>query len=93
LSDEEKRTRDQLKARDDLESMYPQGSDWRQAEVWKRIECGWQDKAKIEEAIDAGMNWLQENEEAEASEFKTQKKEIEDIVQGILAKVQTQKHA
>jgi len=91
LSDEEKRTRDQLKARDDLESYAYSLRDQIQDKQKLGGELSADDKAKIEEAIDTGMDWLEENEEAEASEFVTQKKEIEDIVQGILAKIQTQK--
>jgi len=48
------------------------------------------EKTKIEEAIDAGIKWLESNQEAEASEFKKQKKEMEDVVQPIIAKLYQQ---
>lgn len=41
----------------------------------------------MEEAIDAAIKWLEENQDAEAEEYKKQKKTVEDIVQPIIAKL------
>ena len=49
-----------------------------------------EEKTKIEEALDASIKWLESNQEAESSEFKKQKKELEDIVQPIIAKLYQQ---
>jgi len=46
-----------------------------------------EDKAKIEEIIDEKIAWLEANQEAEGEDFKAQKKEMEDIVQPIIAKL------
>merc|ERR1711915_65995 len=46
-----------------------------------------EDKEKIEEIIDEKIKWLEDNTEAEAEDFKAQKKELEDIVQPIIAKL------
>jgi len=46
-----------------------------------------EDKAKIEEVIDEKIAWLEANQEAEGEDFKAQKKEMEDIVQPIIAKL------
>ena len=41
----------------------------------------------MEEAIDAAVKWLEENQDAETEEFKKQKKALEDVVQPIIAKL------
>jgi molecular chaperone DnaK (HSP70) len=45
------------------------------------------DKTKMEEAIDEKIKWLEENQDADTEDYKTQKKELEDIVQPIIAKL------
>merc|ERR1712172_445705 len=45
------------------------------------------EESKIEEVINEKIKWLEDNPEAEAEEFKAQKKEMEDIVQPIIAKL------
>ena len=45
------------------------------------------DKEKIEEAVNEKISWLEENQEADGDAFKAQKKELEDIVQPIIAKL------
>merc|ERR1711997_93625 len=45
------------------------------------------DKETIEEAVNSKISWLEENQEAEAEDFKAQRKELEDIVQPIIAKL------
>jgi len=46
-----------------------------------------EETSKIEEVINEKIAWLEENQEADADEFKAQKKEMEDIVQPIIAKL------
>merc|ERR1719318_1798249 len=46
-----------------------------------------EEKTTIEEVINEKIAWLEENAEAEAEELKAQKKEMEDIVQPIIAKL------
>merc|ERR1712154_245145 len=45
------------------------------------------EQSKIEEVINEKIKWLEENTDADAEEFKAQKKEMEDIVQPIIAKL------
>jgi len=45
------------------------------------------EQSKIEEVINEKIKWLEDNPEADADEFKAQKKEMEDIVQPIIAKL------
>merc|ERR1711953_114406 len=49
-----------------------------------------EDKEKIEEAVNEKISWLEENQEAEGEEFRAQKKELEDVVQPIIAKLYQQ---
>ena len=46
-----------------------------------------EDKEKIEEAVNEKISWLEENQEADDEDFKKQKKELEDTVQPIIAKL------
>merc|ERR1712088_772337 len=46
-----------------------------------------EEKEKIEEIVNEKIKWLEENQEADVDEFKAQKKEMEDIVQPIIAKL------
>merc|ERR1712212_725052 len=46
-----------------------------------------EETAKIEEVINEKIAWLEENVDADAEEMKAQKKEMEDIVQPIIAKL------
>merc|ERR1739844_618850 len=48
------------------------------------------EKEKIEEAVNEKIAWLEENQEADGEEFKAQKKELEEIVQPIIAKLYQQ---
>jgi len=49
-----------------------------------------EDKEKIEEAVNEKISWLEENQEADGEDFKKQKKELEDTVQPIIAKLYQQ---
>merc|ERR1712020_510580 len=46
-----------------------------------------EETAKIEEVINEKIKWLEENTDASAEDLKAQKKEMEDIVQPIIAKL------
>merc|ERR1712228_191576 len=46
-----------------------------------------EEKSKIEEVINEKIAWMEENQDADAEEMKAQKKEMEDIVQPIIAKL------
>merc|ERR1711976_539684 len=45
------------------------------------------EQSKIEEVINEKISWLEENQDASAEDFKAQNKEMEDIVQPIIAKL------
>lgn len=41
----------------------------------------------MEEAIDESIKWLEDNQDVEAENYRKQKKELEDVVQPIIAKL------
>lgn len=45
------------------------------------------DKVKMEEAIEEKIKWLEENQDVESEQYRKQKKELEDVVQPIIAKL------
>lgn len=45
------------------------------------------DKAKMEEAIDEKIKWLDENQDADSEAFTKQKKELESVAQPIISKL------
>merc|ERR1712240_645334 len=49
-----------------------------------------EDKETIETAVEAKISWLEENQEAEAEDFKAQKKELEETVNPIISKLYAQ---
>merc|ERR1719385_469977 len=51
---------------------------------------GAEDKETIETAVEAKISWLEENQEAEAEDFKAQKKELEETVNPIISKLYAQ---
>ena len=46
-----------------------------------------EDKETIETAVNDAISWLEKNHEADVEEFKTQKKQLEEIVQPIVGKL------
>merc|ERR1712080_386496 len=86
-AEEDKKSKDKVESRNELESyaysLKNQIND--KEKLGAKIAAG--DKEKIEEIIDEKLKGLETNQDAEADEFKTQKKEIEDLVQPIIAKL------
>lgn len=46
-----------------------------------------EEKTKMEEAIDEKIKWLEENQDTDGAEYQKQKKDLEQIVQPIIAKL------
>jgi len=90
FSDEDKKVKDRVEARNELESYAYSLKNQIGDKEKLGAKLSDEEKAKIEEAIDSGIKWLESNNEADASEFKKQKKEMEDIVQPIIAKLYQQ---
>merc|ERR1712209_148437 len=90
FADEDKKLKERVEARNELESyaysLKNQVND--KDKLGAKITD--EDKEKIEEAVNEKISWLEENQEADGEDFKAQKKELEDTVQPIIAKLYQQ---
>jgi len=90
FADDDKKIKDKVEARNELES-YVYSLKTQLADKEKLGgKLSDEDKTKIEEAVEENIKWLESNQDAEASEYKKQKKEFEDLVQPIIAKLYQQ---
>merc|ERR1712055_939077 len=89
-ADEDNKLKAKVESRNELESyaysLKNQIND--KEKLGAKIEAG--DKEKIEEILDEKLKWLESNQEAEAEDFKAQKKELEDTVNPIISKLYAQ---
>ena len=46
-----------------------------------------EDKETIESAVNDAISWLEQNQDADIEDFRTQKKQLEDVVQPIVGKL------
>merc|ERR1719460_1056470 len=77
FADEDAKLKGRVEARNELESYA----------YSLKNQIGDEEKEKIEEIVNEKISWLEENQEADADELKAQKKEMEDIIQPIIAKL------
>jgi len=88
FADEDKKVKEKVEAKNELES-YAYSL---KTQLGDKEKLGGKladdDKTKVEEAVDEAIKWLEGNaESAEVSEIKAKKKELEDAVQPIIAKL------
>jgi len=90
FADEDKKLKERVEGRNELESyaysLKTQIND--KDKLGAKISD--EDKETIETAVEAKISWLEENQEAEAEDFKAQKKELEDTVNPIISKLYAQ---
>jgi chaperone protein DnaK len=90
FADDDKKIKEKVESRNELESYAYSLKN----QIGDKDKLGAKlsddEKTKIEEAIDASIKWMESNPEAEVSEYKKQKKDLEDIVQPIIAKLYQQ---
>jgi len=90
FADDDKKIKEKVEARNELESYAYSLKN----QIGDKDKLGAKladdDKTKMEEAVDEKIKWLESNQDAESSEYKKQKKELEDIVQPIIAKLYQQ---
>merc|ERR1712024_124713 len=83
FADEDKKLKERVESRNELESyaysLKNQIND--KEELGSKLSD--EDKEKIEESVNDKISWLEENQEADAEDFKAQK-ELEDTVQPII---------
>merc|ERR1739848_874361 len=82
FADEDKKLKERVEARNELESYAYSLKN----QVNDKEKLG----AKISDEDKEKIAWLDENQEADGEEFKAQKKELEEIVQPIIAKLYQQ---
>merc|ERR1712114_89271 len=87
FADEDAKLKEKVEAKNDLES-YSYGLK-NQLNDKEKLggKLSEDEQSKIEEVINEKIKWLEENTDASAEDLKAQKKEMEDIVQPIIAKL------
>ncbi|XP_058446548.1 endoplasmic reticulum chaperone BiP [Malaya genurostris] len=87
FADDDKKLKERVEARNELESYAYSLKN----QIGDKDKLGAKlsddDKSKMEEVIDEKIKWLDENQDAEAEDYKKHKKELEDVVQPIIAKL------
>ena len=87
FADEDKKLKERVEARNELESYAYSLKNQLQDKEKLGGKLSDEEKAKMEEAIEEKIKWLEENQDTEADDYKKQKKELEDVVQPIIAKL------
>merc|ERR1712098_102740 len=83
FADEDAKLKGRVEARNELESYAYSLKN----QIGDKEKLSGEEKEKIEEIVNEKISWLEENQEADADELKAQKKEMEDIIQPIIAKL------
>lgn len=87
FAEEDKKVKERVEARNELEgyaySLKNQIGD--KEKLGGKLSAD--DKETIENAVDEQIKWLEKNQDADTEDFKTHKKELEEIVQPIVGKL------
>ncbi|XP_064458500.1 endoplasmic reticulum chaperone BiP [Ornithodoros turicata] len=87
FADEDKKVKEKVESRNELESYAYSLKNQIGDKEKLGAKLSADEKKKIEEAVDEKIKWLEKNAEADSEEFKAQKKELEEVVQPIIAKL------
>jgi len=90
FADDDKKLKERVESRNELESYAYSLKNQINDKEKLGSKLSDEDKEKIEESVNDKISWLEENQEADAEDFKAQKKELEDTVQPIIAKLYQQ---
>merc|ERR1719310_1376114 len=91
FAEEDKKVKDRIDGRNGLEGyLYNLKNTLDDTEKGIADKVDEEDKEKIEEAVKDGLEWLEDNQEAEKEEFEAKQKEVEGIVNPIMQKVYQQ---
>merc|ERR1712196_249599 len=78
FAEEDKKVKDRIDGRNALEGyLYNLKNTLEDTEKGVADKVDEEDKEKIEEAVKEGLEWLEDNQEAEKEEFEAKQKEIE----------------
>jgi heat shock protein 5 len=87
FADEDKKVKERVDARHELEG-YLYGLKNQVGDKEKLgAKLSEEEKTTITEAVEAKIKWLESHQDAETEEYKTEKKEVEDIVTPIISKL------
>ena len=87
FADEDKKLKEKVESRNELESYAYSLKNQLGDKEKLGAKLGDDDKAKMEEAVDEKIKWLEQNPDADVDEYKKQKKELEDVTKPIIAKL------
>merc|ERR1719402_631572 len=87
FAEDDKKLKERVESRNELESYAYSLKNQINDKEKLGAKLSDEEKTTMEEAIDEKIKWLEDNAEGEAEDFKAQKKELEDIVQPIIAKL------
>jgi len=87
FSDEDKKLKERVDARNELESYAYSMKNQLQDKEKLGAKLSDDEKTKIEEAVEDKIKWLEAHPDADPEDYKREKKELEDIVQPIITKL------
>ncbi|KAL0276402.1 UNVERIFIED_CONTAM: hypothetical protein PYX00_003989 [Menopon gallinae] len=87
FADEDKKLKEKVESRNELESYAYSLKNQLKDKSKLGGKVSDDDKAKMEEAIEEKIKWLEQNPDAEADDYKEQKKELEDVTKPIIEKL------
>ena len=88
FADDDKKQKDKVDARNGLEGYcYNLKNQLEDEEKGIANKLGDEDKDTLTEAVNAALEWLESNQDAEAEEFKDKLKEVEKVANPIMSKV------
>ena len=87
FAEEDKKVKDKVESKNELESYAYSLKNQLKDEEKLGGKLSPEDKATVVEAVDKAIEWLDENSDAEAEEFKEQKEQLEGVVNPIITKL------
>ncbi|XP_040581311.1 endoplasmic reticulum chaperone BiP [Lepeophtheirus salmonis] len=87
FADEDKKLKERVESRNELESYAYSLKNQLNDKEKLGAKITDEEKEKMEEAVNEKISWLEEHQDADSEDFKAQKKELEDTVQPIIAKL------
>lgn len=87
FADDDKKLKERVESRNELESYAYSLKNQISDKDKLGAKLSESDKAKLEEAIDDKIKWLESNQDADGEAFQKKKKELEEVAQPIIAKL------
>jgi len=87
FADDDKKLKERVESRNELESYVYSLKNQIADKDKLGSKLSESDKTTLEEAVDEKIKWLDSNQEADSSDYKEKKKELEEVAQPIIAKL------